>query len=266
MRQRHGREREVTWAFRIVARLVITLVALARWRVTTQGLEHVPREGGAVITWHHTSHTDFVMTAYPIYRQLGRPVRFLAMRELWDSRALGWAPRMAGAVPVDRGSDRGREEALRDAVDVLRAGGLIMVAPEGGITPSFEVAPMRTGAARMARAAGVPLIPSASWGTHRASTTGHAFSLRRALRLPVSVAFGEPLDVPPDADPIAVTDEIRARTTELAHHLQRTYPDGAPDGAWWVPRRLGGSAPPLDEDPRVARPPGNEEDHDREAS
>lgn len=234
---------EVWWSFRAVARMVIALVALARWRITTTGLDQVPRVGGAVISWHHTSHTDFVVTAYPIYRELGRPVRFLAMRELWDSRLLGWAPRMAGAVPVDRGSDGGRETALQDAVEVLRAGGLIMVAPEGGISASFEVGPMRTGAARMARAAGVPLIPSASWGSHRLSTTGRRFSLRRAWGLPITVAFGEPLHVAPDDDVVAVTDALRSRTTDLAHRLQRTYPDGHPSDAWWVPRRIGGSAP-----------------------
>lgn len=204
-----------TWRFRFLARLVIALVALLRWRIDARGMDHVPREGGAVVTWNHNSHVDFVVTAYAVYRHLGRPVRFLALGELWESRWLGWIPRLADAVPVHRGSASGRAGALQAAVNVLRTGHLVMVAPEGGISPSAEVLPFRTGAARMAQLAGVPIVPTANWGSQRFSTTGRGPSLRRSFAIPVHVRFGEPIEVGPDDDVQAVTEEVRRRTIEL---------------------------------------------------
>lgn len=232
-----------TWRFRVVATIVILCVSLARWRVRTEGLEHVPRAGGAVITWNHTSHVDFLLTLWDVYRRLDRPCRYVALRELWSSKLFGWVPRFADAVPVDRASDGDRDRALADAVQALRDGHLVLVAPEGGISPSFEPMPWRTGAVRMAQLAGVPVVPSVSWGTHRLVSTGHRFSPRRAWRIPVTVRFGTPVEVPADADPVEVTAQLRATTTRMLHQVQASYPDGNPAGAWWVPARLGGGAP-----------------------
>lgn len=213
-----------TWRFRVVAWLVIALVRLARWRVRTTGLEHVPRTGGAVITWNHTSHVDFVLTVWDVYRRLGRPVRYLAMRELWSSRRFGWVPRFADAIPVDRHSGVDRDRALADAVAALREGHLVMVAPEGGIGDDpGALRRFRTGAARMAQLAGVPLVPSASWGTHLVTTTGRPLSLRAALGARVEIAFGAPSRVGPDDDPVEATARLRARTSELLADVQARH-------------------------------------------
>ena len=247
-----------TLRFRVVAWIVIALVRLARWRVRTTGIEHVPREGGAVVCWNHHSHVDFVITAWEIYLRLGRPVRYLAMRELWDHRWLGWVPRFADAIPVSREDAGDRDRALADAVGALREGHLVMVAPEGGISESFELRTFRTGAARMAQLAGVPLVPSTSWGTHRLTTTGHGISPVEAHGIPVEVAFGAPVPVPEDATAVDLTHDLRRRMGDLLHEVQDRYPDGAPAGAWWVPARLGGGAPEPDHDrPAVRTRPGD---------
>lgn len=242
---------EPTLRFRVIAWIVIALVRLARWRLRTQGLEHVPRSGGAVITWNHHSHVDFLMTAYDIYRQLGRPVRLVAMRELWGSKALGWVPRFADAIPVSRASGGDRDRALADAVAALEAGHLVMVAPEGGISTTFELGTLRTGAARMAQLAGVPLVPSVSWGSHRLTTTGRPFAPRSAFGIPVEIAFGPPVAVEPGADPAAITATLHAHMTCMLHAAQQRYPDGAPPDAWWVPARLSGGAPAANPDRAV---------------
>lgn len=235
-----------TLRFRIVAWVVIALVRLARWRVHTTGLEHVPRTGGAVITWNHHGHVDFVLTVWDIYRTLGRPVRHLAMRELWSSALFGWVPRFADAIPVSRHRDDDRDRALADAVQALRDGHLVLVAPEGGISESFELGSFRTGAARMAQLADVPLVPSVSWGSHRLSTSGHPFSPREAWGLPVEIAFGPPVPVAPGDDPAEATAQLRERMAAMLDDVRARYPDGAPAGAWWVPARLGGAAPDAD--------------------
>lgn len=227
----------------MVAVLVILVLRVLRWRVTTEGLDNVPRTGGAVVTWNHTGHADFVTCAWDVYRRLGRQPRFLAKGELWEGRVTRLLVRAVDAVPVERGSDAGRARSYAAAVEALRGGDIVAVAPEGTISASFELLPFRPGAVRMARDARVPVVPCVSWGSHRAATSGHAPSWRRAYRLPVSVRFGEPIRVGPTDDVAAVTASLRRRTEELLHRAQAQYPDGAPRGAWWVPHRLGGGAP-----------------------
>lgn len=238
-----ARPPRIPLGWRIVSLFVIAAVRLMRWRVDTRDLEHVPDLGGAVITWNHHSHVDFLVTSWDILFGKRRHVRYVALRELWRSKLFGWVPRLADAVPVDRWSDGDRDRALKDAAAAARDGDLVMIAPEGTISTSFELLPWRTGAARIAQMSGRPLVPSASWGSHRLVTTGHRFDPRRAHRIPVVVAFGEPIHVGPDDDVVEATERARAATQALVHRLQETYPDGAPAGAWWVPRRLGGAAP-----------------------
>jgi 1-acyl-sn-glycerol-3-phosphate acyltransferase len=231
----------LTWKWRVLASIVIGLVWVGRWRIDVQGLDRVPRRGGAVLAFNHHSYLDFLMLSWPIVRQLRRPLRFLAKREIWTSRKVGWVARWAEAVPVDRGSDRARAGAFDAAAAALRAGDLVAVAPEQTISPSFELLPLRKGAVRMAQLAGVPIVPAIGWGTQRVMTKGTRF--RPIVRLPVTIAFGEPYHVPPEVDPVEATAELARRMTDVLHAAQESYPDGAPVGATWVPARLGGGAP-----------------------
>jgi 1-acyl-sn-glycerol-3-phosphate acyltransferase len=232
----------MTWRWRVIAGIVIAFVNLMRWRVDVRGLEHVPPRGGAVLAFNHHSYVDFIMLAWPIVRQRKRPVRFLAKREIWTSRKVGWVVRWGEAVPVDRGSAAARAGAFDAAIEALRHGDLVAVAPEQTISPSFQLLPFRTGAARMARAAGVPIVPVIGWGSHRALTKGAPARLR--FGLPVTVRFGEPLHVGPDDDVVAATTQLQVRMEALLAEEQRRYPDGLPSGADWVPASLGGGAPP----------------------
>lgn len=197
--------------FHRVARATLGAIRALRWRCRTTGLKHVPPTGGAVVTWNHHGHLDFIPVAAAIYRHRGRPVRFLAHADLFDRPLVGSVLRLVDALPADGGSD--------SAVRVLRGGQLVLIAPEGRISPSGELGAFRTGAARMAREAGVPLVPAATWGTREVSTTGHR-NLRAAWRLEAEVAFGPALLVRRDDDPVAVTDALRQVTGELLREVR----------------------------------------------
>lgn len=235
----------LTLKWRVLAAITITLVTLARWRIRARGLRHVPTEGGAVLAFNHHSYVDFLMLAWPVVRGLRRPVRFLAKREIWASPRAGWVVRWAEAVPVDRGSAAARAGAFDAAIDALAGGDLVAVAPEQTISPSLDLLPFRSGAVRMAQAAGVPIVPVIGWGSQRFLTKGSR--ARLATRIPVTVRFGPPILVPPDADPLAATEELREVMRRLLDEEIAAYPDGTPAGAPWVPARLGGGAPPHDE-------------------
>jgi 1-acyl-sn-glycerol-3-phosphate acyltransferase len=227
--------------WRVLARIARVLRACLRWRIEVQGAEHLPATGGAVLAFNHHSFLDFVMLGWAVVVGAGRPVTFLGKREMFESRWTGRLARSFDAIPVDRRSAASRAAALDAAVEALDAGRLVAVAPEQTISSSFELLPLRTGAARMAQRAGVPLVPVAGWGTQRVATKATPIRLR--FRLPVTVRIGAPISVPPDADPARVTDRLARELTRMLHEIQEAYPDGAPGGAAWVPARLGGGAP-----------------------
>jgi len=229
--------------FRAIAAVVIALRAALGLRILSRGTGYVPRRGGAVLVWNHTSHLDLIVTMYDVYRRLGRACRFLAVRELWDLpgfRVIAW---LAGPIPVDRGARASGHDPLGVAIDAVRSGELLMVAPEGRISSDLEVGPLHTGAVRIARAAQVPLVPSVSFGSHRISTTGRPFSWGGSRGVPIVVRFGAPLHVGPDDDVTEATARLRAQLRRLLDAAEHTYPDGMPPGAAWVPDRLGGGAP-----------------------
>ena len=235
--------------YRLAAWIAFRTMDVQRWQFDVRGTGHLPRRGGAVIAANHIGFWDFFTIGRHPYFAFGRPVRILAKDSLFDVPVFGRVMRAAQHIPVHRAEGA---DALRTAVAALRAGELVLVLPEQTISPALELLPFKTGAARMAAAAGVPLVPAASWGSHRFHTVLHRPQPR--WRLPVSVAYGEPLHPDVDVDPVRVTDELRARVRHLADQLVTTYPDGAPRGAWWVPARFGGGAPsPVEGDAYVDR-------------
>lgn len=233
-------------AWQFIRGLAVAVVRLMAWRVDVRGLEHVPRQGGAIIAFNHHSYFDFVMAAWDIVRKLHRPLRFLAKKEIWSSKWSGWIVELAHAVPVDRSSAAARAGAYDAAIHALAEGDLVAVAPEQTVSPSFELLPFRTGAVRMAQQAGVPIVPAVGWGTQRFASKGNGIHF--AWRLPVVVVYGEPIDVGPDDDVRDATAQLQATMEKILHEIQDAYPSpptGAPN--WWHPRRLGGGAPDHDE-------------------
>lgn len=233
--------------YAVLAGLVrFALRGLLRWRFDVRGVEHVPTHGGAVLAFNHHSYLDFFAVGLPVYYQRRRRPRFLAKAELFRTPVFGWVLRRSGQVPVDRASAAGRAAAFRRAVEQLRGGDLIAIAPEQTISQSFELLPFRTGAVRMAQAAGVPIIPSVAWGDQRLATKGRP--IRPVWRIPVLVRYGEPVHVPPDADPAEVTRALQDTMAAMLDEVIRSYPDRPrPGDDWWVPARYGGSAPPHEE-------------------
>lgn len=240
-----GRDRQLPppgWGFHLAAAVVIAFVRLMRWRVRVEGLHHIPDRSGAIIAFNHHAYSDFSMVAWEVYRRLGRGVRFLAKQELFERRSIGWILRGAKHVPVARGSREGRLEAFRAAVEALQAGELVAVAPEQTISQSFDLLPFSTGAVRMAQLAGVPIVPCIGWGSQRFATKGRP--VRLARRIPVTVRYGPPIEVPAAADTHEATDELRAVMLRMLDEVIADYPEPPrPGDDWWVPRRLGGSAP-----------------------
>ncbi|MGE2720033.1 lysophospholipid acyltransferase family protein [Mycolicibacterium celeriflavum] len=229
-----------------------TVIQLARliWRVqglkfTVTGVENLPTTGGAVIAINHTSYFDFTFAGLPAYRQgLGRKVRFMAKKEVFDNKISGPIMRSLRHIEVDRDSGA---DSFAQACLKLKEGEFVGVYPEATISRSFEIKEFKSGAARMAIAAGVPIVPHVVWGAQRIWTKGHPKKMWRP-KVPISVAVGEPIEPTlPTAD---LTALLHSRMQHLLERVQDEY-GPHPAGEFWVPHRLGGGAPTLAEANRM---------------
>ncbi|MBJ7340819.1 lysophospholipid acyltransferase family protein [Mycolicibacterium sp.] len=224
--------------FRALEIAAKTAVGVTGTRITYRGLENIPASGGAVIAINHTGYLDFLPAALAaVHRR--RRLRFMIKAEMQDVWPVDFLIRHAKAIPVDRRAGSG---AYAVAVARLREGEIVGVYPEATISRSFELKEFKTGAARMALEALVPIVPIIVWGAQRIWTKDHPRNLGRA-KIPISVAVGPPLPPTPPAG--ALMDDLRSEMTELLHEIQQSYDH--PEGAYWVPRRLGGGAPTMEE-------------------
>jgi 1-acyl-sn-glycerol-3-phosphate acyltransferase len=207
-------------------------------KITFHGLENIPSTGGAVIAINHTSYIDFLPAALAAhYRR--RRLRFMIKTEMQDVKIVSFLIKHTRTIPVDRRAGAG---AYAVAVERLRAGEIVGVYPEATISRSFELKEFKTGAARMAREAQVPIVPLIVWGAQRMWTKDHPRNLGRK-KIPITVAVGSPLDALESVDQTSAA--MREAMNTLLRKVQEEYPH--PKGAYWVPHRMGGSAPTMDE-------------------
>jgi 1-acyl-sn-glycerol-3-phosphate acyltransferase len=204
-----------------------------------RGFENIPREGGAVLAINHVSYFDFIFSGKSA-EPIGRYVRFMAKEPVFRHWAAGPLMRGMKHIPVDREAGAG---AYAAAVQALRDGELVGVFPEGTTSRSYTIKQFKTGAARMAAEAGVPLIPVITWGGQRIYTKGHKPDFRTRKRA-ISVTVGEPIPVAADADPREVTEHLRGVMAQLLDETIRAHPQGpdGPDDTWWLPPEYGGTA------------------------
>ena len=229
-----------------------TCILLARtiWRlqglkISVTGVENLPASGGAVVAINHTGYLDFTFAGLPAYQQgLGRKVRFMAKQEVFDSKVTGPIMRSLRHIPVDRQDGAASYES---AVRNLKDGELVGVYPEATISRSFEIKECKSGAARMAVEAGVPIVPHVVWGAQRIWTKGHPKNMLRP-KVPITVLVGEPI-----APTLAVEELKVVLHSRMQHLLERAQEQYGPHpaGEFWVPHRLGGGAPSLAEAARL---------------
>src|SRR4249919_3673556 len=159
------------------------------------GLEHLPRTGAALLAVNHIAYVDFIYGGVAPER-IGRRVRFMAKRELFDHKVSGPIMRACRHIEVDRADG---EASAAQAREFLAKGELVGIFPEATISRAMEIKDLKTGAVRIAAAAGVPLIPVVLWGTQRMMTKDHDKDFARGKA--ISIRVGAPLAISGD-DPI----------------------------------------------------------------
>jgi 1-acyl-sn-glycerol-3-phosphate acyltransferase len=181
------------------------------------GRKNFPKTGAAILASNHLSFSDsfFLPLVAP------RRITFLAKSEYFTGRGLkGWISRAffsgVGQVPIDRSGGRASEAAIQTGLRILAQGDLLGIYPEGTRSPDGRLYRGRTGIARMALEAGVPIVPVAMVGTFEVQPTGKV--LPRIKR--VKVVYGAPMDFSEFAEQSKDPVVLRNITNQVMQALQ----------------------------------------------
>lgn len=206
--------------------VVIGPVVKGVFRPWIVGRNNVPASGAAILASNHLSFADSIFLPLVIDRSMS----FLAKSDYFTGRGLkGWATKFfmkaTGQIPIDRSGGKASEASLNTGLQVLGGGDLLGIYPEGTRSPDGKLYRGRTGIARMALEAKVPVVPVIMVDTDTAMPIGRR--LPRIVR--VGIVIGEPLDFSRYAGMENDRYILRSVTDEIMVALQRlgeqTYED-----------------------------------------
>jgi 1-acyl-sn-glycerol-3-phosphate acyltransferase len=199
-----------------VVKALLTPILRLLFPVRVEGLEHVPDSGACILASNHLSFSDSIFLPLVLRRR----VTFVAKAEYFEQRKTAWFFRAVGQIPIKRGGGSASERALESASEVLAAGGLFGIYPEGTRSPDGRLYKGHTGVARLALRNHVPVIAVAMVGTREAQPIGQA---KPNFFTPITIRFSAPMRfdryAEREADPKAlrqITDEIMFELRSLS--------------------------------------------------
>ncbi len=186
------------------------------FRPQVEGLENLPKDGAAILASNHLSFSDSIFLPMVCSRR----ITFLAKADYFTTPGFkGWLTKLffigAGQVPVDRSGGRASEAALNTGLRVLGEGGLLGIYPEGTRSPDGRLYRGKTGVARMAIEAGVPVVPCAMINTHLIQPPGRI----RPKIMRVKISIGVPLDFSRYEGMSSDRFVLRSMTDEIMYEL-----------------------------------------------
>ncbi|TDL43199.1 lysophospholipid acyltransferase family protein [Microbacterium oleivorans] len=198
--------------------LIIGPIVKAIFRPWIVGRSNIPASGAAIIASNHLSVSDSIFLPLMIDRSMS----FLAKSDYFTGTGLkGWATRVfmqgTGQIPIDRTGGKASEASLNTGLQVLGRGDILGIYPEGTRSPDGKLYRGRTGLARMALTARVPVIPVVMIGTDEVMPIGR--SIPRVGR--VGMVIGEPLDFSRFYGMESDRFVLRSVTDEIMVALQR---------------------------------------------
>lgn len=209
------------WFLRFARGWARTLLAIAGIRVTVKNPERLPTDRSFVVAANHESFCDVLV----LLAELPMQVRFLAKRSVFRVPILGWSIAAAGFIPVDREERSRSAAAVEAALARLRGGRSVVVFPEETRTATGELLPFKKGAAHLALASGLPILPLGLAGTFRVLPRGTLVITPG----PVVLAVGDPLETEGRTrrDRAALTEELRERVLALREEARSALPGTA---------------------------------------
>jgi 1-acyl-sn-glycerol-3-phosphate acyltransferase len=180
-------EEQSPFLYRVAVMLVGLLVRFWVRKYRAIGAEKVPSSGGAFLVANHTSGMDPFLLGYPVSQ---RPLRGPGKVGLFANPFFGYIMRRIGIFPVRQGvADAG---AVRTMVGLYRAGGIVIVYPEGARSETGELRPFMPEFARLVIRLRAPLVPAAIAGAGELLPIGKRIP---RFGIPVVVVYGDPFDL-----------------------------------------------------------------------
>lgn len=195
---------------------ILKPILRAVYRIRVEGFEGVPKKGAAIIAANHVSFLDSFFIPLVVDR---RKITYLAKDDYFKSWKTAWFFRMAGQIPVNRAGGEKSEAALNTALGVLKDDMLLGIYPEGTRSDG-RLHRGRTGVARLALQAGVPVVPAGLIGTDVVFPKNAKFP-RILGRIEVRVRFGRPIDTSRYAGKEDDRMALRSLTDEIMYEVMQ---------------------------------------------
>jgi 1-acyl-sn-glycerol-3-phosphate acyltransferase len=199
-----------------VVKVILTPILRVLFRPKVEGLENIPADGAAILASNHLSFSDSIFLPLVVPRR----ITFLAKSDYFAGRGLKGRMKAGffkgvGQLPVDRSGGRASQAALETGKRVLAEGKLLGIYPEGTRSPDGRLYRGKTGVARMALEAGVPVIPVAMINTFEIQPPGQKIP----KLMQVGVRIGKPLDFSRYAGLEGDRFVLRSMTDEIMYEM-----------------------------------------------
>lgn len=202
---------------RLVVKIIVRLIA----HVEISGLENLPKQGNCIFTTNHTGRLEVLMIYYVLDRQ---DIILMIAEKYRKSAFWRWFAKMIDGIFIDRyNADLA---ALREAMRRLKAGGWLVVAPEGTRSKSGKLQEAHFGAAYLAAKSGAPVIPVGVVGTWDQEVINR---LKRFRKAQVTARVGNAYTLPPlgaknrEEQLLHYTDEIMCQIAALLPEDMRGF-------------------------------------------
>ncbi|WP_306254966.1 1-acyl-sn-glycerol-3-phosphate acyltransferase [Ornithinimicrobium cryptoxanthini] len=243
---------EVLVLYWLMKNVLIGPVVRTLFKPWVEGEEHVPEHGGAIFASNHLSFSDSVFLPLVVDRRMTFPAK---MEYFTGTGIKGWLTKTffkgMGQIPIDRSGGEASMAALNSGLRVLDRGELFGIYPEGTRSPDGKLYKGKTGVARMALEAKVPVVPVAMINTDKAQPTGQV--IPNVKRGQVGIRFGKPLDFSRYEGMEEDRTVLRSITDEIMYELmQLSGQEYVDDYAASVKERIAARAKAAVEGARVA--------------
>ena len=203
---------ETFWLFTL-SRLLVLSICRLYFRIEFEGAHRVPESGAMILAPNHVSYLDPLWVSIPVRR----PLRYMTWDRMTRLPLLGPLMRAYGAFPVN--VERGDRGALRASLEQLRAGGGLVIFPEGARTRTGRLQPFKPGVVRLAHDGGVPIVPVTILGGYRAFAPHHFFPRPCKVR----IIYHDPIHL----DPAATKEDLHQQACRLYAVVASALPPDA---------------------------------------
>lgn len=169
-----------------LVKAILTPILRFLFRVRVEGVENIP-DGAAILASNHLSFSDSIFLPLVLRRRL----TFVAKAEYFDDPKTAWFFRAVGQIPIRRGGGSASQGALDAATEVLEAGGLFGIYPEGTRSPDGRLYKGHTGVARLALRNKAPVLAVAMIGTREAQPIGQ---VKPNFFMPITIKISKPMN------------------------------------------------------------------------